>query len=148
MAEQCEHFARFLVIRADMTADKLVGMCQKILCQRHSAKITAVRKKANRIYPQKRGRLVFWGNTTGLVGKEKTPQLMVFLVKISADKHCEKWRLFLLFCAIRSLQKLAAENAVFMSQESDSVEEKSGVISENYDASKLSQLKGLEAVRK
>ncbi|MGA2871362.1 MAG: ATP-binding protein, partial [Verrucomicrobiota bacterium] len=35
-----------------------------------------------------------------------------------------------------------------MSQESDLVEEKSGVISENYDASKLSQLKGLEAVRK
>ena len=73
---------------------------------------------------------------------------MVFSAKISADKHCEKWRLFLLFCAIRSLQKLAAENAVFMSQESDLVEEKSGVISENYDASKLSQLKGLEAVRK
>ncbi|MGC9940590.1 MAG: DNA topoisomerase (ATP-hydrolyzing) subunit B [Verrucomicrobiota bacterium] len=35
-----------------------------------------------------------------------------------------------------------------MSQESDLVEEKSGAISENYDASKLSQLKGLEAVRK
>ena len=36
----------------------------------------------------------------------------------------------------------------FMSQESDLAEEKSGVISESYDASKLSQLKGLEAVRK
>ena len=35
-----------------------------------------------------------------------------------------------------------------MSQESDLAEEKSGVISESYDASKLSQLKGLEAVRK
>ena len=43
---------------------------------------------------------------------------------------------------------LAAENSVFMSQESDLIEEKSGAIVENYDASKLSQLKGLEAVRK
>src|SRR5271156_1814436 len=36
----------------------------------------------------------------------------------------------------------------FMSQESESVEDKSGVISGDYNASKLSQLKGLEAVRK
>ncbi|HXA45580.1 MAG TPA: hypothetical protein VNZ25_08745, partial [Candidatus Angelobacter sp.] len=35
-----------------------------------------------------------------------------------------------------------------MSQETESVEDKSGVISGDYNASKLSQLKGLEAVRK
>jgi hypothetical protein len=88
VAEQREHLGGFGGIRADMAADELIGMGQKILCQRHPAKIKAVRKKSSWNYPQKRG-IRLSANTTGLVGKKKRPQLMVFSTVFFADKHCE-----------------------------------------------------------
>ena len=45
----------------------------------------------------------FQGDTTGLVGKEKVPQLMVFLTKISLDKHCDFRGVFLSLIVIRSV---------------------------------------------
>jgi hypothetical protein len=46
VAEEREHFAGFGGVRADVAADKLVGVGRKILCQRHSPKIKFAREKS------------------------------------------------------------------------------------------------------
>src|SRR5665213_4598954 len=75
----------------------------------------------------------------------------VFWPDFSQIKHCKN-RLFLLNSPAIHQRKIALEKFLFMATVEGSIEEKNlsvdRIADGNYDASKLSQLKGLEAVRK
>src|SRR5665213_974044 len=75
----------------------------------------------------------------------------VFWPDFSQIKHCKN-RLFLLNSPAIHQRKIALEKFIFMATVEGSIEEKNlpvdRIADGNYDASKLSQLKGLEAVRK
>jgi len=66
-------------------------------------KNTEWRQKSQMELPLKAEPGDFGGNTTGSAGKEKMPQLMVFLTKISVDKHCDFGGVFLSLIVIRSV---------------------------------------------
>jgi hypothetical protein len=80
-AEEGEHFGGFGGVGADMAADKLVGMSQVFFGQRHSLKLGFGWKKSERDLLPKTGEEAFFAGTIYLVGKQKTPQLMVFLTQ-------------------------------------------------------------------
>jgi hypothetical protein len=86
-----EHLAGIGGIRADVAADKWVG----ILSQSHPGKLRFAGAKA-RVFPFDVCITAgIWGNTTGLAGKEKMPQLMVFFCKKSRFNRCAKTAFFL-----------------------------------------------------
>ncbi|HWY31978.1 MAG TPA: hypothetical protein VNX46_14555 [Candidatus Acidoferrum sp.] len=64
---------------------------------------TEWRQKSQLELPLKAAAGDCWGNTTGSAGKEKMPQLMVFLTKISVDKHCDFRGVFLSLIVIGSV---------------------------------------------
>src|SRR5690242_21823286 len=73
---------------------------------------------------------------------------MVFFCVFFCNLTLWKKAIFSIILASVLRAILSAKNTVFMANDSTLTAEKSGAIAENYDASKLSQLKGLEAVRK
>ena len=91
-------------------------------------------------------------NTICLAGKEKLPQLIVFSVQKNRSFALWKRGDFHMIFTFVAAPKFSRNCTNIMSSISDSSEEKNvspdRIADGNYDASKLSQLKGLEAVRK
>src|SRR5579871_856461 len=89
--------------------------------------------------------------TIGLAGKQKTPQLMVFFTQNNDRFALWFWADFRIFLGVVYTSNFTRIYTKTMSSVSDSPEEKvgsPGKIEGDYGADKLSQLKGLEAVRK